>query len=218
MAKADKVVKRDLKNLVFLIESLDAYRAGKIKSIKAIENAYYELSFNVPLKWKSIRRILEIVLRYPLKDGRMFRWYKRLSRSKYLIYAAVPILFISAIIAYLPGYGILPYLLLLVGLVVVYSSAIMNIVGIRKIHRFYEEHLDELKSKTTKLRSTVQVLINAMRELLSKYDLDPAKYALRLYNADYEGIEVLAEPGKYRKKYLCIVKVTKEGKTKVQEA
>ncbi|RLG76378.1 MAG: hypothetical protein DRO23_00855 [Thermoprotei archaeon] len=210
MAKVDKVVKRDLKNLIFIIESLDSYRVGKVKSIKPIESAFYELSFDIPLKWKSIRRILEIILRFPLKNGRMFKWYRRLSMSKYLVYAGVPILFVSAVLVYLPGYGILPWLILLVGLVIVYTSTLMNIIGVRKIYRFYEEHIDELRSKTTKLKNAIQILINAMRKLISEYNMDPTKYALRLYNADYDGIEILAEPGRYRRKYLCLVKPLEE--------
>ncbi len=206
MVKADKVVKRDLKNIIFIIESLDSYRVGKVKSIKPIESAFYELSFDIPLKWKSVRRILEIILRFPLKNGRMFKWYKRLSMSKYLVYAGVPILFVSAVLVYLPGYGILPWLILLVGLVIVYTSTLMNIIGVRKIYRFYEEHIDELRSKTTKLKNAIQILINAMRKLISEYNMDPTKYALRLYNADYDGIEILAKPGRYRRKYLCLVK------------
>ncbi len=202
-------VKNNLKNLVFLIEALDGFRRGRGVSLSIIEKAYYNITLDLPIKWKNLKRIIQSLIRYPMKDGRVFRHYKRLKWARTLTNAGIAIIIAGTAIALIFGRSELTLLALLLGVGLVYSMFFLNWYSLKQIYRYYDEHADELASRTKKLKDAAQILINILREELSSNEISPTKYPLRLYNIDYKGIEVISKPKFYRKTYLCIVSTKK---------
>jgi len=203
-------VKNNLKNLVLLIEALDGFRRGRGVSLSMMEKAYYSVTIDLPIKWKYIKRIIQSLIRYPMKDGRVFRHYKLLRWARTLANTGIAIIIIGTVIALIFGRSELTLTSLFIGVGLVYSMLFLNWYSLKQIYKYYDEHADELSGRTKKLKDAAQILINIMREELIKNGISPTKYPLRLYNVDYKDIEVISKPTFYRKTYLCIVSTEKE--------
>lgn len=203
-------VKNNLKNLVLLIEALDGFRRGRGVSLSMMEKAYYNITIDLPIKWRYIKRIIQSLIRYPMKDGRVFRHYKLLRWTRTLTNTGIVIIIIGTVIALIFGRSELTLASLFIGIGLVYSMFFLNWYSLKQIYKYYDEHADELSSRTKKLKDVAQILINIMREELVKNGISPTKYPLRLYNIDYKGIEVISKPTFYRKTYLCIVSTEEE--------
>lgn len=208
--RIDAELKSNLKNLVYLIEAFDGYRRGRGTAISTIEKAYYSITLSLPLKWKPLKRTMETILEFPTKNPRMRKLYRRIYLSRFFMNVGLAVVLTGAALSFFLGRTIFSLIILALGVVSLYTAVIMHWMSIRKIYKYYDDHLDKLRPRAEKMKEAAQTLINILRRELGKYHIDPVKYLLHLYNTDYDGIEIVAKPRVFRKTYLCMVKPIEE--------
>lgn len=200
-------LKRRIKKLVTIIESLDGFRSGYFTDIDRLMIMYKELGLGGRIrKWKDIRRDLErlVLSSIRTKEARKYLNYEKLVSK---VYKIILILMTISLLSPLLGIPILT-ITLVIALSTIFPIILFTRLYIReKIRLIYISNQSRLKDEINRIREDISLLIQEVARLSRKVKLDPRSISMNLINIDYEGIEVVKRPGRFSRYYTVVPKV-----------
>jgi hypothetical protein len=195
---------------------LDAYRINRAYSTQFVDEAINEgeLPRSFIQQWGTIRSVLHKLAALGPKIPNVEKW---LNQKQYISFASMALLTITVplllatwflSLAWLQPY-VIPMSVAAVALLLIswLSSGWFNRKVAWAIHNHIEDHPELVRRERKVLKKWAQSMIYHVARLLRKSDEDPDKNLLKLFNSDYEGIEILKEPGGFRKHYVARLKV-----------
>jgi hypothetical protein len=208
----------DLKFSRNLITVMDAYRINRTYSTEFVDKKINEgeLPRSFVQQWGTIRSALHKLAALGPKVPNVEKW---LNQRQYVSFAsmamltiAVPVLVITWVLqlAWLQPFAI-PLSVLAIALLLIswLSSAWFNRKVAWAIHDYVEANPALVGAEQKALKRWTQSLIfHAAREM-RREGIDPEKNLVKFFNCDYKGIEVIKEPGGFRKHY--VVKILTKG-------
>ena len=197
-----------IKRMIKLIEALDACRAGKTTEFIKFEKTLKSLRLTgIPVKIKVLKRSIEDIIKIPLKHPKYSRIKKLNKISSIISYVGMGIASLGMLIVLIfKSYGFLYYVSLVSLLIAIYVIYTIRWYIDELTIDIYNDKIDELIKKGEPLRKFNEYLIKEIIREVKRGKLNREKYKFSLYFVDYEGIEVIKRPSKFRSKYLVKIK------------
>lgn len=195
---------------------MDAYRINRTYSTEFVDKAINrgELPRGFIQQWGTIRAVLHRIAAVGPKIPNVEKW---LNQRQYVSFAsmalltiAVPLLLATWVLqlAWLEPIA-LPLSIVAMALLLIswLTSAWFNRKVAWTIHDYIEDHPELVRKERKALKKWSQSMIYHIARLLRRSDADPDKNLLKLFNDDYNGIEILKEPSRFRKHYAVRIRV-----------
>jgi len=204
----------NITSLIALIFLLDGYRINRFENPASVEKAIQkgDLGKEMAQKWKEIRLNLDKMASLPasIPGVVMLTKVRILARFLASTYASVALVFVVARFVLRLPYGQFGEWFVISTVVVVPTSwltaQLANYRIAKKVEEFFEKNPKSLESIRSDLKRTVQSLLYTLFHQIRRTGRDSKKLAFKMYNTDYEGIEVVGTPSRWAKYYLVSMK------------
>jgi len=199
--------RRRIRKIIAFIETLDAYRVGIVANIDqlAIEYRRLELSRRIR-RWKDLKKDLEDIALRGLKIPKVRQLIDRDKKmEKYYKYSLV----FFALTAIPPFFGITSpfvFITLLVALTLVNVILLYRLYLHDKITYLYYVNRKTFREQSKRIKEDVEKLFAEIRREAKRAGLKTSSFPLKLYNIDYEDIEVVKKPGRLSRQYKVIIR------------
>jgi hypothetical protein len=201
-------------SLVALIFLLDGYRVNRFENPQAVDRAVQKEDFgaDVARKWNDIRPSLDQMASLPASIPGLVGLAKIRITFRFLasIYTAVALILVVSRFVLRLSYGQVGEWLIISTVAVVplawVIAEVANYRIARKVEEFFEKNPKSLEGLRLDLKKTVQALLFTLFHQMRRAGQDPKKFAFKMYNVDYEGIEVVGTPNRWAKYYLVSIK------------
>lgn len=204
----------NITSLVALIFLLDGYRVNRFENPGGVEKAVRSggLSGEVSRKWNEIRPSLDEMASLPASIPGVVRLTQIRITFRFLAsaYTSAALILVVARFVLRLSYGELGEWLVIsaVGVVPIawLIGELANYRIAKKVEKFFEDNPKSLEEIRSELKKTVQSLLYTLFHQIRRAGQDPKKFAFKMYNADYEGIEAVSMPTRWAKYYLVSIK------------
>jgi len=204
----------DITSLAELIFLLDGYRINRFESPQAIERTVEKgaLGQEIAGKWRNIRSNLDEMASVPGSIPGVVRLTKIRIGFRFLAstYTLLALMLVVARFILHEDYGQWGTWLVISTVAVVPTAWIIaelaNYRIAKRVEEFFGKHPQSLEKIRSDLKRTVQSLIFSLFHQIRRSGKDPKRQAFRIYNVDYEGIEVVQRPSRWVKYYLVSAK------------
>lgn len=204
----------NITSLVALIFLVDGYRANRFENPAAVEKAVQkgDLGGEISRKWKEIRPSLDRMASLPASIPGVIRLTQVRIAFRFLAsaYTSVALMLVVARFVLRLSYGAFgEWLVISAAAVVPVAWLIGELANYRiakKVEEFFEKNPKSLEEIRSGLKKAVQSLLYIVFHQIRRAGQDPKKFAFKMYNADYEGIEVVSMPTRWARYYLVSVK------------
>lgn len=204
----------DIVSLVELIFLLDGYRINRFENPQAIERAIEKgaLGGDIVGKWKGIRAKLDEMASVPGSLPGVVRLTQVRIGFRFLAstYTIAALMLVVARFILRENYGQWGTWLVISTVAVVpiawVISELANYTIARKVEEFFGKNPRSLEGIRSELKRTVQSLLLTLFHQIRRTGQDPKKMAFKMYNVDYEGIQVVKVPSRWAKYYLVAAK------------
>lgn len=204
----------NITSLVALIFLLDGYRINLFENPAAVDKAIKkgELGGEIARKWKEIRLSLDKMASVPASIPGVVRLTQVRTTFRFLasIYTSAALILIVARFILRLSYGQFGEWLVISTVGVLPTAWVIaelaNYRIAKKLEEFFEKNPRSLEEIRSDLKRTVQSLLYTLFHQIRRTGQDPKKFAFKMYNADYEGIEVVRMPSRWAKYYLVSIK------------
>lgn len=201
-------------SLVALIFLLDGYRINRFENPAAVEKAVQrgDLGGEIARNWKEIRLSLDKMASLPASIPGVVRLTQVRIVFRFLasIYVCAALILVVARFVLQLSYGQFGEWLVISVLGVAPTAWVIaelaNYRIAKKVEELFEENPRSLEEVRSDLKRTVQSLLYALFHQIRRRGQDPKKFAFKIYNADYEGIEVVGMPTRWARYYLVSIK------------
>ena len=201
-------------SLVALIFLLDGYRVNRFENPEAVDRAVQKGDFGADItgKWKDIRPNLDTMASLPASIPGLVQLAKIRIAFRFLAstYTAVALILVVARFVLRVSYGQVGEWLIISTVAVVPLAWLIGEVAnyriARKVEEFFAKNPKSLEGVRSDLKKTVQTLLFTLFHQMRRSGQDPKKFAFKMYNVDYEGIEVVGMPNRWAKYYLVSIK------------
>jgi hypothetical protein len=204
----------NITSLVELIFLLDGYRINRFENPDAVEKTAQKgaLGGDIAGKWKEIRASLDEMASVPGSLPGIARLTQVRIGFRFLasMYTAAALMLVVARFVLRLEYGLLgEWLVISTVAVVPIAWVIAELANYRiakRVEEFFEKNPRSLEAIRSDLKRTVQSLLFTLFHQIRRAGQDPKKFAFKMYNVDYEGIEVVRMPSRWVKYYLVSIK------------
>ena len=206
----------DLRFSKNLLTVLDGYRIQRTYDLGFIDKKIGEgdLPRSFVQQWGTMRKVLTKLAAIGPKVPGVESSLNRKQAMSFIGMAsltiAVPILLLTFVfqLGWLAPIGI-PLALIAVGMMLIswLTSAWYNRKVAWLIHDYVEANQALVSNERRHLKKWVQILIQHISSLLRKSGETPEKNLVKFFNNDYNGIEVLKQPGGLRKHYVVRIRL-----------
>jgi hypothetical protein len=201
-------------SLVALIFLLDGYRVNRFENPAAVEKAVRkgDLGGEISRKWKEIRPSLDKMASLPASIPGVVRLTQVRIAFRFLAsaYTSAALMLVVARFVLRLSYGEFGewFVISAAGVVPVawLIGELANYRIAKKVEESFEKNPRSLEVIRSDLKKTVQTLLYTLFRHIRRAGQDPKKFAFKMYNADYEGIEVVRMPTRWAKYYLVSIK------------
>ncbi|MHA1907923.1 MAG: hypothetical protein ACW98Y_11555 [Candidatus Thorarchaeota archaeon] len=200
----------DLKLTRNLATVMDGYRIYRCFDLTFMDKrmAKGEIPRGFARQWPTIRGVLHKFAAVGPKVPNVEKWMKQRQLISFLALAlltiAAPLLVFGWILR-IDWVTMINIPLALTAVFAVFTSALTNQWFNRKvawaIHEYVEGNPSMLAKEKEYLKEWVQALIYHAARMMRKGDVDPDKNRIKFYTDDYKGLEIVQEPGGFRKHY-----------------
>jgi hypothetical protein len=197
--------------LIFL---LDGYRINRFENPGAIERAVRsgDLGADIAGKWKDIRLSLDEMASLPASIPGIVGLTKVRITFRFLasIYTVVALALVVARFVLRLTYGQFGEWFVISTVAVVPIAWVIGELAnyriAKKVEEFFKKNPKSLEEIRSNLKMTVQSLLFTLFHQIRRAGQDPKKFAFKMYNADYQGIEVVGMPNRWANYYLVSIK------------
>jgi hypothetical protein len=204
----------NITSLVELIFLLDGYRINRFENPDAVERTVEKgaLGGDIAGKWKEIRASLDEMASVPGSLPGVVRLTQVRIGFRFLasMYTAAALMLVVARFVLRVEYGLLgEWLVISTVAVVPIAWVIAELANYRiakRVEEFFKKNPRSLEAIRSNLKRTVQSLLFTLFHQIRRAGQDPKKFAFKMYNVDYEGIEVVRMPSRWVKYYLVSIK------------
>jgi hypothetical protein len=205
----------NIKSLVSLIFLLDGYRINRFENPGAVERAVKngDLGADIAGKWKNIRLSLDQMASLPASIPGIVRLTKVRITFRFLasIYTVVALVLVVARFVLRLTYGQFGEWFVISTVAVVPIAWVIGELAnyriAKKVEEFFKKNPKSLEEIRSNLKTTVQTLLFTLFHQIRRAGQDPKKFAFKMYNADYQGIEVVGMPNRWANYYLVSIKI-----------
>jgi len=193
-----------------LITIIDGYRAYSFVNPQYLDSSVegQKLGLEVSREWKTLRRTMMNMIKSVKEIPRvpsMLKIYDALRiLSIFLLGSAAAFPLLSLLPAFSTGIDLLPVLVGGAFTLMLYVRHYERRIS-REMSRYFETHPEITNPSQLYLKRTNQKLIILFRRTVNERGDDPNRYQVSLYNLDYRGIKVVANPSWFRKRYKVII-------------
>jgi hypothetical protein len=200
----------NIRSLVALIFLLDGYRINRFENPATIEKAVQrgDLGGEIRRKWKEIRPSLDKMASVPASIPGVVSLTKVRIAFRFLVsvYTSAALVLVVARFVLQLSYGEYGEWFVISAVAVApiawLIGELANYRMAKKVEEFFEKNPKSLEDIRSDIRKTVQSLLYTLFRQIRRAGQDPKKLAFKMYNADYEGIEVVRMPTRSSKYYL----------------
>jgi hypothetical protein len=204
----------NITSLVALIFLLDGYRINRFENPAPVEKAIGrgDLGGEISRKWKEIRPSLDTMASLPASIPGVVRLTQVRIAFRFLAsaYTAVALMLVVARFVLRLSYGEFgEWLVISAAGVIPVAWLVGELANYRiakRVEEFFENNPRSLEEIRSELKKTVQSLLYTLFHQIRRAGQDSKKFAFKMYNADYEGIEVVGMPTRWAKYYLVSIK------------
>ncbi|MFX1416827.1 MAG: hypothetical protein ACFFC0_08440, partial [Promethearchaeota archaeon] len=206
----------DLRFSKNLLTVLDGYRINRTYDLGFIDKKINEgeLPRVFVQQWGTMRKVLHKLAAIGPKVPGVESALNRRQTISFIAMASLTIAVVILLVTYafqlpfLTTFG-LPLAVIAVGFMLVswITSAWYNRKVAWAIHYYIEENQGLVSNERRHLKKWVQNLVQHIATLMRKSGEDPEKHLIKFFNKDYTGIEVLKEPGGFRKHYVVKIRL-----------
>jgi hypothetical protein len=199
-----------------LLTVLDGYRINRTYDLGFIDKKLNEgdLPRVFVQQWGTMRKVLHKLAAIGPKVPGVESALNRRQIISFVAMASLSVAVVILLVTYafrlpfLTTYGI-PIASVAVGLMLIswITTAWFNRKVAWAIHYYIEENQGLVSNERRHLKKWVQNLVNHIASLLRKSGEEPDKHLIKFFNKDYTGIEVLKEPGGFRKHYVVRIRL-----------
>lgn len=197
--------------MIFL---LDGYRINRFENPGAIERAVRsgDLGADIAGKWKDIRLSLDEMASLPASIPGIVGLTKVRITFRFLasIYTVVALALVVARFVLRLTYGQFGEWFVISTVAVVPIAWVIGELAnyriAKKVEEFFKKNPKSLEEIRSNLKMTVQSLLFTLFHQIRRAGQDPKKFAFKMYNADYQGIEVVGMPNRWANYYLVSIK------------
>jgi len=192
----------DIEDIIFLVESLDKCRLGKLEDPAKLEKIVRKLKLRSNIRWKNIKKALNDIAGIPRRDPSFKRLNLMTKISEILLLISIffPLLFYIFLI-FNQYYFINSYYFLIPAVIIINISYILRWYTATKITDIYRKNIDKLIRRGDVLKSEINKLILILKSRVKKKGISLHNIKMKLYNTDYDNIIVIKKPGKFSSKY-----------------
>lgn len=193
----------EIKDIIFLIETLDKCRLGKLEDPTKLEKMIRKLRLGSSIRWKNIKKALNDIARIPKRDPnfKKLSLIVRISEILLLVSIFFPFLFYILII-FSQYYFISNYYFLIPAIIIINISYILRWYAATKITDIYRKNIDKLIHRGDVLKNEINKLILILKSKAKGRGINLHNIRMRLYNIDYENIIIVKNPGKISSRYV----------------
>ncbi len=201
-------------SLAALILLLDGYRINLFENPATVDKAIQKgaLGGEIAGKWKEIRLSLDKMASVPASIPGVVRLTRVRIVFRFLtsVYTSVALILVVARFVLRLSYGPFGEWLVISTVGVVPAAWLIGELAnyriAKKVEEFFEKNPKRLEGIRSDLKRTVQSLLYTLFHQIRRTGQDPKKLAFKIYNVDYEGIEVVRMPSRWAKYYLVSIK------------
>lgn len=207
----------DLKFSKNLITVLDGYRIHRTYDLGFIDKKVNEgeLPRSFIKQWGVIRKVLHKLAAIGPKVPGVERWLNIKQTISFasmaMLTIVAPVLLLTWVFrwAFLQDF-IVPLAVIAIALVLInfLASGWYNRKIAWEVHYYVEGNPRLVGRERKHLQKWVQELVYHVARLMRKNGADPDKNRIKFFNDDYKGIEVIQEPGGFRKHYVVKIKLS----------
>lgn len=192
----------ELSNLAVTVDAYRNFIFGKLDSFDK-EISANKYGRDILTAWKETYASLKRIE----AAGRSIEGLETIWKVRSGSLVAAMILVLLAMVAITVGLsGWIFYGAFYAALIMLSLSGAMSYLSSRRMNSYQRLHAAEHSADMAHIKDFVQQLLNSLSRQFRVSKINPAKYPLGLYNADYKGIRIEKSPG-FRRTYEVLIEV-----------